>query len=995
MDLNRNTDTLFLAYRQAKIALFFERRGVGLIDLAAFEHSLDRRLSALAAKLAQNDGWFATLPVGNVWATPKKLHTPRQKPTEPEVLDIAPRSNLDESSVEIQFRLTPSPESAIIEVLFLWTFGPILQSILSKNAIGYRLDVRGGALSRTRRWLFEYWKPRYREFRAVPLAYTKKELDSGRPVLLLSADLTSFYDTIDPQFLLTADFKEKLAASYYRRSRKQINFGLYDVAVSSLLSLYGRYRRRIARQTGIQWTTGIPIGSLTSRLVANIALATLDQEITDRPTTLCYRRYVDDLLLVCRPEGDHIRTLEESISAYIPCVHGKQDVFNLDTDRLSRPGSDFRIHKKKCRVIHLQGSKGNDFVAAVNADIGRLVSESRAFLDPLVLSRQEPLPNLVRVGPADRPLTVLRDADRARLEHWALSNRLRSLERISVLVAKDEARNLTEEGLQESCSFLVNHHDWVENFEIVLRILRLQIRAGDWVGARRLMSHVDGLIERSESLAERRWKLEYRRTPLASSSALNMVRDYVQERRLEAICSAIRPSPLSQLPEWLRNGIGNGKGSVGIRRIFRCARLMAAADLRTLDREDDSFGRNTYDKVETGDGIGKYDPGLARRLQNIGNFVEAGEARHDAWRVSAESLYLCTRPPSYADVAIRLMPIAGGEGKGDHFERVLSVTNDIRGTTYRDSVARIGETGSINILYGGDMVATDTREQYVVLGNLVLTEEYWKKTLRRPSRSGRLSSVRTIERLSGLDRVLSEANKVGGGRIGEKLCILPELALPRDWLREVANYVARTECYGLIVGLEYLHAPYNRFVSNQVYMVVPTRWQSAMVWRWDKRFPAREESKELRRARLSFAPPGSTGYQRDVVDTKYGRVSTLICSELIEAERVADLMGRVEIVAVPSWNKDTASYAHLIQSVGLQLNSVVAIANNGHYSDCRVWAPHEARWKRDLCRLICRDENDVVGVRLPLTSLRRFRKMSEQEREKQKDWRPLPPNWPA
>ena len=125
---------------------------------------------------------------------------------------------------------------------------------------------------------------------------------------------------------------------------------------------------------------------------------------------------------------------------------------------------------------------------------------------------------------------------------------------------------------------------------------------------------------------------------------------------------------------------------------------------------------------------------------------------------------------------------------------------------------------------------------------------------------------------------------------------------------------------------------------------------------------------------------------------------------MIEAARISDLVGRVELVAVPSWNQDTASYDHLIQSAGVQLNAIIAVANNGEFSDCRAWAPMTDRWRRDLCRLIERDEDDIVFADIPLASLRAFRRtaLSGLRRatavgrtEERPEWRPLPPYWPS
>ena len=144
---------------------------------------------------------------------------------------------------------------------------------------------------------------------------------------------------------------------------------------------------------------------------------------------------------------------------------------------------------------------------------------------------------------------------------------------------------------------------------------------------------------------------------------------------------------------------------------------------------------------------------------------------------------------------------------------------------------------------------------------------------------------------------------------------------------------------------------------------------------------------------MTLAPKATEG-GGIVVESPYGRVSVLICSELLEARRLADLVGRVEVVVVPSWNRDTASYDHLVQTAGMHLNSFVAIANNGHYSDCRVWAPMKSRWKRDLCRLIERDVDGTIAVILPLASLRAWRRQTDDSASAgETDWRPLPPDW--
>ena len=222
-------DELFLAYRQAKTALFYERRGVGLIELARFEHRLNERLDALAATLATNDGWFDGLQRGELWITPKKIRSENEKDGFTRI-GAKPRK----SDLEVQIRYIPSPECAIVEVLFLWRFGHALQTLLSKNAIGYRLDVRQKRLDPMRRWLFEYWPTRYNEFRRKPVDEAMRELEQKGSVLVLIADLANFYDTVDPSFLLNDDFVSEL-----EHSSHEIDIAEYRQATRSAWILFG------------------------------------------------------------------------------------------------------------------------------------------------------------------------------------------------------------------------------------------------------------------------------------------------------------------------------------------------------------------------------------------------------------------------------------------------------------------------------------------------------------------------------------------------------------------------------------------------------------------------------------------------------------------------------------------------------------------------------------------------------------------------------------
>ena len=985
---------LFLAFRQAKTALYFEKRGVGLLDLAAYEQALPKNLRALQKKL-RNGKWFDKLKIGETWIVPKRLRA--NEDADDGVVRIgAPRVDAAGRPVDIQLRLSPHPEFAVVEVLYLWRFGGFLDALLSKNSVlGYRLDLRGQRVVPHRRWLFEYWPSRYQQFRTAPLEAAKKVLEQGQQALIVSGDLASFYDTVAPSFMLSDQIVSALQAA----GAQQADIDEYGNATGSLLRAYGRFHKAASSRAATPIQVGIPIGALTSRVVANLSLAPLDSYVTARPGILCYRRYVDDLVIVAKADAE--QGLVQTMRRFLPILDGDDDVLRLDVDALGRAGSEFQLQKKKVRVHHLAGVPGKDFVEAVASDFAQAISERRAFIDSATLVGDGGT-HLVRAGEAEgSPLRVLRDADRARLERFALSTSLSSLERVSSLIDHDEARKMVRRSLERVGRVLDAEDNWVDDLDVSLRLLKLAISTGDWDSATELRERMDRVWATVDTLRSRTTKLYYRGHEInpGRRSPWTWLRNYLHERRLEAIISALPIGmDAEQIASRFPGGLRIRTREVKATMLRRRAEQLASADLRSRDREDDALldGKvAVVDRDWLRDQL-KADAELSARLTTIDEFVHRCEELGDRpWLMPAARLFLCTRPPSYFDIARRWLYRVEKDGFApDVFERLLAVVNAVRGTEYRDAVGQVINPSTVSITSfwagnprSGSSTPPDPR---IILGNLSVTNGAWTAAATRTAHAPFNAPLLTLVRLHGLARVIEKATRVARGSVSAVL-VLPELSLPRRWFRTVSNHVVRLGKFGLVTGLEYLHDRKHPQVSNQVFAVIPGPFSSAAAWPWTKRLPAREEGRHLAELKpaVSFPPAPASSIARTVVKSPWGALSVLICSELIEARRVADLLGRVDVVLCPAWNTDTSSYDHLIQSTGFQLHSIIAIANNGHYSDCRAWAPRSERWERDLCRLIERNVDDIVHVDIPLASLLAFHKGTPD-----KGWKPLPPEWP-
>lgn len=993
---------LYLAFRQAKTAHFFEKRGVGLLKFAEYEEKLPDNLAALKEKVA-GGAWFDRVEVGQTWIVPKRLRDAARAEHDDVVRIGVPRPVETARALDIQLRLSPHPDFATVEVLYLWRFGGLLDGLLSKSyVLGSRLDLRAQAVVPHRRWVFEYWRTRYQEFRAAPLDAARNALESGERVLIVGADLKSFYDTVQPSFLLSDQFMRELT----KVGASQVDLDAFRQATMSLLDAYRRFRDEASKRTSLPVSVGVPIGPLTSRVVANVSLAPLDTHIAAQEGVLCYRRYVDDMVIVARA-AEPAASSGESLRRFLPLLPGGDEVLRLDVGALARDGSEFQLQRSKVRIHHLGGVSGIDFVDAVKSGFARVVSERRAFVDSSTLLGKG-VSHLIRAGEAEgRPLRVLRDADRAKLERFALSTSLQSLERVSRLVDSNDARTMVRESLELIGRVLDTEQDWVEGVDVFLRLLKLALSTGDWESANELIGRMERLWGTDDALRGSALQLYYRDQPIkvGRKAPWRWLRNYLHERRIEAAVSAL-PLGLDEthLAELLPSGLRAGRRLVTAKGLLRRARQLARADLRVRDREDDEAKTGERHSVDRTWFRGVLDASaeLSARLDTIDRFIERCEVLDDVpWRMPAARLFLCTRPPSYFDIARRWLYRVEKNGFApDVFGQLLEVVNAVRGTRYMDPVGYVVDRSTVSLVSPSDSGSpADCQvlpEPRLILGNLSVSEMAWKAAATRGGHP--MLGWRRLQRLA---TVLDKATHVASGH-GSALLVLPELSLPRSWLRTVANYVVRLGRFGLVAGLEYVHDPIRSHVSNQVVAVLPGPFSSVATWPWTKRLPAREEGEQLALLNppVSFPPPPPTNVPRTVVHSPWGSLSVLICSEMIEARRIADLLGRVDVVLCPAWNKDTSSYDHLIQSAGFQLHAIIAIANNGHYSDCRAWAPRSKRWERDLCRLIERDVDDVVHVDIPLADLVAFHKTRvssvppARRSVAPSGWRPLPPDWP-
>lgn len=232
------------------------------------------------------------------------------------------------------------------------------------------------------------------------------------------------------------------------------------------------------------------------------------------------------------------------------------------------------------------------------------------------------------------------------------------------------------------------------------------------------------------------------------------------------------------------------------------------------------------------------------------------------------------------------------------------------------------------------------------------------------------------------ERLVRLSNAVVKARPKPNYVIFPELAVPRRWVRTLANHFLK-EGISLITGVEYARASSHpdKFVVNDARLYLTDNrlgYPSACVLTQRKGLPARHERTELRsQFGLALAPIDKDACRKKVYRHFGFNFGLLICSELTDLSHRRKMRGRVDNLFVIAWNQDLESFAALVESSVLDVHCFMALVNNRQYGDSRVRAPFKDHWRRDVVRVKGGMDDYFVIAELDVDSLREFQSNEE------------------
>lgn len=226
-------------------------------------------------------------------------------------------------------------ELHIISTLWIITEGVKLQDVIGSDNYGYHLPIsKASGKIESEKLLFTKYFDKYQEWRDKGIKSARQQIDEQNNVLLLSLDIKNFFHSCSIDF---TELKKDLNIDEYKLT------DLLEKIYKKYTSIVGSNQSKAKNDLPL-----LPIGLVSSGVIANWFLSDFDKELKEKTTPVYYGRYVDDIFIVVsnveEPKDNIIEWLEkkyfydkkplEKSGDYLSFSDNKYDGLKIQTDKL-------------------------------------------------------------------------------------------------------------------------------------------------------------------------------------------------------------------------------------------------------------------------------------------------------------------------------------------------------------------------------------------------------------------------------------------------------------------------------------------------------------------------------------------------------------------------------------------------------------------------------------------------------------------------------------
>jgi hypothetical protein len=813
--------------------------------------------------------------------------------------------------------------------------------------------------------LFKPYFNEYKKWRDKSIEEAKKCHERGQDVVIFSLDFQKYYYSVDINF-------QKLREDLIPVIKDNNKAELFLKILEKIVICYSEKLRSAKVITGISDGNILPIGILSSNILANWYLYSFDKQVKEHIRPLYYGRYVDDLLIVMAVDNLSInKNPSEKRREFLEKYLTESKVFREDNDYLVvTEDARMKLQKTKRKIFLLEGEKSGAFLDNFIKNIESSSSEYRLLLDDVNLDDDfiSEAYSLIYTESSNK----LRNVKAFDGNRFGISKYLAKLLFFSqYCINGKEMDNITKEimrlfdgkhGLELNLlwekifAFLIVQNRKKEFYKlyIILKVLigRTTLCKGNKKTnlprlQKNMKEFLDGIL--SMSLA-----LDYEFCEVF----LKKNESFIWADDMRKMAQSFRKSNLlrhSYVPIPLLN-FTNGATNEKFTNLLIRENDLLCVENNIRCKDECNFELDEQKKI--------YSPRFIQFYECVIFCLDKSfrqcKTDDDYWNEDR-----------YWEEARKLYQEINGIDPGDIIPMIDPLEHEYKGLILKHiQLTQNEKTDKINI---------------GVVNTKVHIENIKENILGRQNLSA--------ERLLDLFKILNMATT-------EKcdMIVLPEVFIPYTWLPLLARYSRDKQC-AIVCGLEHKFR-HNREAYNFLATIVPFKdkeqYHHSLLKLRNKNHYSPSEIELLVNGGMEYREPKSNENSYDIFNWKGISFTCFNCFELADIQHRAAMRAKVDMIIAVEYNKDTNYYSNIAEAVSRDVHCYFVQVNSSDYGDSRIVQPTD-NLSSNVLKLKGGENNTLLVGCLNIGKLRSNQILGRATGKKDKGseviFKPIPPNF--
>jgi len=940
------------AYRKLKYEVYYETYDLYIKEaLAKFEcsSSFERELRKWSEWLKHPQKLSTDMEayIGKIdyFVVPKKYSQPSIEGSEKTTGIFLSNDKIGENYEikEVNYIISCNIHIHLLSAIWTWFVGSEIDLSLSESCYGNRIykDLQASKTSKDKR-LYKYYPTQYAKWRDRAILTAEETLKLNN-ITMISLDIKQCYYFVDIDWdKVFKAIEDGDDTKQNRKIKKQLSIILkyvhakyWELVSTEMYKTHGDSIKRVK--------SGLPIGLVSSKVLCNFHLHVIDQDIINSLNPEFYGRYVDDMLIVLKTPKSLTKDLDNNTDAFIRRFLVDRNILIENENESSYyfvRYKELRIQSEKVKVFYIGKDQNKAILKNFKKELQKNVSELRFLPEEYLTGDLDNYAYELIVDGSINKLRSINDIKENTAELAKYLSRLIIFHRLST-IPSTKMDKVVKQLFQffNGSNLLIYSNMWERLFSFFVITNRQkdgQKLYGKIAKAIDECQYPDPtLLERIQKDSLRYLDISYA-LPLAlteltqDASSSNRIKTSVLLRKTCLVRSQYVCYPLLEYCET--------KSSL-------CdPQLLSSFDTLQLDEDKliyaprhihfDEYQLHWFYKcLLKGDTsfLDEADPDYLR-------FTEKCGIEQDTPFNSQSSDSSCVELDS---------------------ETYMKMKH-----CYIDDPQLIPNISSCKIrqhYIGMENSEIDSEIKLkIALANLRVKKEDVKASYainKKPNVS--------TDRQADLYKILNMVKQ-------EKcdLLVLPEFAIPHDWLPVMANWV-RKQQIGAVFGTEHWvikGKAYNFVVTILPYTDSGKHKGSVLSIRLKNHYAPREIEK-LEQVNVKI--PSRTNVVYDLFNWKGIQFAPYLCYELTDIKHRGLFLSELDMLIACVYNQDTSYFADILDSACRDLHCYIVQANSSEYGDSCIIQPTKSV-DHDIIRVKGGDNNTILTATLDIGALREF-----------------------